>query len=286
MTVEQQNALSQLITTRMIDPLVFEGQPHRYRLPRVFGGQVVGMAVDAATKTVPQGWTAHSLQSQFIRPGIPDMPIRLSVQQTRDGGSFATRHVSASQGESTLLTCCVSFHKAENGRFDHQLRAPAAPAPDSLPDAADLVRQHPDEWPDFYLEWDELDIRVAPVDDGGQDSSTTGRTAHSQVWIRATSPIADVQNEHNALLACVSDLTFLSTSLTPHGVPPKHSGIQMASLDHCLWFHRPFRLDEWLLYDQVSPSAAVGRGFCRGEFFTESGVHVATVVQEGLIRSV
>ncbi|QIX53769.1 acyl-CoA thioesterase domain-containing protein [Rhodococcus sp. DMU1] len=277
--------LLELIALDQVGPTVFEGIPTRYRLPRVFGGQVAGMALEAAARTLTAPWSVHSVQSQFLRPGDADRPIRFVVEKSRDGGSFASRNVDAYQGETRLFSARMSFHRTESGGFEHQLQQPAFTPPDGLPAAADLARERPDEWPQFYLEWDQLDIRVVPTDPASPPMSSTGAGAHSQVWMRTVRPLdTGAQNVHSALLTCIADLTFLSTSLVPHHIPPSHPGIMMASLDHCLWFHRPFRVDEWLLYDQVSPTAYAGRGLCRGEFYTADGVHVASVIQEGLIR--
>lgn len=277
-------SLTEMIDLVEIAPAIFEGRPTRFQLPRVFGGQVVAMAMEAATRTLTTPWTAHSVQCQFLRPGDASHPIRFEVTESRNGGSFANRDVDAFQGDRRLFAARVSYHRNEEGGFGHQFTAPHAAPPESLRSAAELARDTPDEWPQFYTEWESLDIRVAPTDRTKQPTST-GLSGHSQVWIRAVQPVVSpAQNTHNALLAGIADLTFLSTSLVPHGIPPKHSGVQMASLDHCVWFHRPFRVDEWLLYDQVSPSAHGGLGLCRGEFYTADGAHVASVVQEGLIR--
>lgn len=280
--------LLELIDLDQVAPSVFEGRPTRYKLPRVFGGQVAGMAMEAASRTLAEPWPVHSVQCQFLRPGAADRPIRFIVERSRDGGSFSTRNVDAYQGDIRLFSARMSYHREEADGFAHQLSGPGVISPpDTLFSAAQLARDRPDEWPQFYLEWEQLDIRVVPTDPVSAPVSTTGLSAHSQVWMRATRPLASTeQNAHSALLSCIADLTFLSTSLLPHDIPPAHPGVLMASLDHCLWFHRPFRIDEWLLYDQVSPTAHGGLGMCRGEFYTVDGTHVASVVQEGLIRPV
>lgn len=277
--------LLDLINVEQIGPTVFEGKPTRYRLPRVFGGQVAGMAMEAAARTLMAPWPVHSVQSQFLRPGDPDLPIRFEVEISRDGGSFASRNVDAYQSDTRLFSARMSYHRLVSGGYEHQLQPPTAPGPDGLPDAADLAREFPDEWPQFYLEWDMLDIRIAPGDPRRSPMASTGSSARSQVWIRAAQLLGtELQTAHSSLLTCISDLTFLSTSLVPQRIPPRHPNIMIASLDHCLWFHRPFRVDEWLLYDQVSPTAYAGRGLCKGEFYTADGTHVASVIQEGLIR--
>lgn len=286
MSVKHRDLLD-LIEIEQIAPTVFEGQPTRYRLPRVFGGQVAGMAMEAASQTLPEPWPAHSVQCQFLRPGSADRPIRFAVERVRDGGSFASRNVDAYQGDVRLFSARMSYHREEVDGFDHQLPVPSTTPPDDLHSAAELAHDRPDEWPQFYREWEQLDIRIVPTGPASAPASTTGLTAHSQVWMRAVEPLpTSRQNTHNALLACIADLTFLSTSLLPHGLPPTHPGVMIASLDHCVWFHRPFRVDEWLLYDQVSPTAYGGLGLCRGAFYTADGIHVASVIQEGLIRPV
>ncbi|WP_030167961.1 MULTISPECIES: acyl-CoA thioesterase II [Actinomycetes] len=285
MTVGQ-SELTDLLALTEVGEFMFQGSATRYQLPRVFGGQVVGQAMMAASRTVRPGFTPHSVQCQFLRPGNPATPIRYVVGATRDGRSFVNRDVDAYQDQRRIMSARLSFHCEENG-FEHQLHAPSAPAPDGLASAADLSRDMPTEWPAFYREWDSLDIRIVPHNPLTGPLASTHRGAHNQVWMRAKSELPQSDQQiHSALLSCIADLTFLSTSLIPHGIGAAHEGVQMASLDHCVWFHRPFRVDDWLLYDQVSPSTHGGLGLVRGEFFSSDGRHVATVVQEGLIRQI
>ncbi|MGK2317971.1 acyl-CoA thioesterase [Gordonia rhizosphera] len=274
-----------LVAVRQIGESVFLGSPTRYSLPRVFGGQVVGQALTAASATTPPDWPVHSVQTQFLRPGSPDLPIRFAVERNRDGGSFASRTINACQGDRQILAARASYHRPETG-FEHQLAAPAVPSPHDLPSWVELYESDPDAWPTFYLEWEPLDVRIVPQSQVSAAPTSTGLGSRTQVWMRSKRTLrTDDQNTNRALLACVSDLLLLSASVLPHGVLPSHKAVQMASLDHCVWFHRPFRMDEWLLYDHMSPSSHGGLGLARGEFYTDDGRHVASVVQEGLIRS-
>lgn len=275
--------LADLLAIDQVDESTFDAWPMRYELPRVFGGQVAGLAVAVASRTVDPDAEVHSLQCQFLRAGRADEQIRFVVQRSRDGRSFATRAVDAYQSGKLIFSARLSFHRRENG-FEHQLPAPAAPGPEQLPSVSDLYHAEPGQWPPFYLEWEPLDIRVVPQDVIPAIATTSGQASRVQVWMRSSRDLGPEQSTHQALLACVADLFILSASILPHGVPSSHPGIQMASLDHCVWFHRPFRLDDWLLYDHVSPTASGGLGTCRGEFYDTDGRHVASVVQEGLIR--
>ncbi|OLL20275.1 MULTISPECIES: acyl-CoA thioesterase [unclassified Rhodococcus (in: high G+C Gram-positive bacteria)] len=277
--------LTALLKLEQVDELIFESLPADYPLPRVFGGQVVGLAVAASARTVPTDWSIHSVQSQFLRPGRAGQVIRFVVTRTRDGASFASRSIDAYQSDKLIFTARASFHRDEHG-FDHQMPAPAAPAPDTVPSVVDLYHAEPGLWPEFYLEWGPLEIRIVPDADVPAIPTSTGVGSRGLTWMRANKIAGGEAYMHRALLACISDLLILPESVRPHGVPSSHPGVQTASLDHCVWFHRDFRVDEWLLYDHMSPSAHGGLGFCRGEFFDSDGVHVASVVQEGLIRPI
>lgn len=277
--------LTDLLRADQIDESTFEAWPMRYELPRVFGGQVAGLAVAIASRTVDRGAEVHSLQCQFLRAGRADESIRFVVRRTRDGRSFANRDVDAYQSDKLIFSARLSFHRPEDG-YEHQMPAPVAPGPEGLPSVVDLYHAEPGNWPPFYLEWGPLDIRVVPQDQVTATATTSGLGSRVQTWMRAMGDLGPEQSTHSALLACVADLFILSASVLPHGIPSSHAGIQMASLDHCVWFHRPVRLDDWLLYDHLSPTASGGRGSCRGEFYDRQGRHVASVVQEGLIRRV
>jgi acyl-CoA thioesterase-2 len=251
---------------------------------RVYGGQVLGQALVAATRTVEEPRLAHSLHGYFILPGDPAHPIIYEVERTRDGASFTTRWVKAIQNGRAIFTMGVSFHRPEEG-FDHQAEMPAVPAPESLPSATDLMNQLIDKLPEnmrsYWMRDRPVDMR--PVDVSrylGRDK----RLPVQQIWMRANGALPDDPKLHQSVLAYASDFTLLDTALIAHGKLLFDVDIQLASLDHALWFHRPFRADDWLLYVQDSPSASGARGFCRGSFFARDGRLVASAVQEGLMR--
>ncbi|MBJ7336375.1 acyl-CoA thioesterase domain-containing protein [Mycolicibacterium sp.] len=250
---------------------------------RLFGGHVAGQALAAAAHTVTNG-VPHSMHSYFLRPGSPDLPIRYEVERVRDGRSFASRRVVALQDGRHLFSLQASFHQAEDGPA-HQYLAPTAPQPDDCEVIPTTPGTRESEWPVLYEQWGSLDLRYASPAVIGGANTTTGHPSHTQVWMRTTAAVDRPQAEHSCILACISDLTLLSAAIAPHGNSVSHAGFATASLDHCLWFHRPFRMDEWMLYDQISPTASQGRGMARGEIF-QHGHHVATVMQEGSIRRV
>jgi acyl-CoA thioesterase-2 len=280
-------ALAALLNILDLEPLeqnLFRGVSPKEGWQRVYGGQVLGQALVAATRTVDEPRLAHSLHGYFILPGDPAHPIIYEVERTRDGASFATRWVRAIQNGRAMFTMGVSFHKAEEG-FDHQAEMPAVPEPESLPSATDLMNQLIDRLPEnmrsYWMRDRPIDMR--PVDVSrylGRDK----RPPMQQIWMRANGELPDDPKLHQSVLAYASDFTLLDTALIAHGKLLFDVDIQLASLDHALWFHRPFRADEWLLYVQDSPSASGGRGFCRGSFFARDGRLVASAVQEGLMR--
>ena len=278
--------LVKLLDLETIDVNLFRGTQPTTMLQRVFGGQVAAQALVAGMRTVEPPRTAHSLHSYFLRAGDTAVPIVYDVERIRDGRSFSTRRVVARQHGRPIYYMTVSCQVPEAG-FEHQDRMPEVPSPEESVDMGELVRRrapdHADEW---LSEWAALELR--PIGDSRPDGSgglaSEDHPARSRLWIRVNGRLDDEELTHKAAFTYASDLTLLGSALVPHGVPISSSAVQSASLDHTIWFHRPFRADEWLLYDQVSPSASGARGLALGRLFAEDGRLVATVAQEGLIR--
>ena len=261
----------------------FQGQSEDLGFPNLFGGQVLGQALMATTRTI-EDRMPHSMHAYFLRPGNARAPIDYEVQRVRDGGSFSVRRVIARQEGKEILTGSVSFQVEEDG-FDHQIDMPDVPDPMSLKTEQELNRELLDRVPEkFHSQLTRnrpIEIRpVDPVNPLDPDK----RSPHKQSWFRAQGELPDDRILHCCLLAYASDFAFLGTSLNPHGVTFMTPSMQVASLDHAIWFHRDFRMDEWLLYDKDSPSAAGGRGFNRGSVFNQDGILVASTAQEALIR--
>jgi acyl-CoA thioesterase-2 len=279
------SALDQLIAILDLEPLernLFRGRSPSDGRGRVFGGQVIAQALVACSRTVERR-EPHSLHAYFLLGGDPESPILYEVDRIRDGGSFTTRRVLAIQHGAAIFAMTASFHKREEGH-DHAMPPPDVPPPDSLPSEADMkAAALPLPEPlRLYLER-ERPIELRPVEFGRYlGERPPGDRFH--VWFRAAARLPDDPAVHRAVLAFASDLTLLDASLVPHRMTVFQREIQAASLDHALWFHRPFRADEWLLYAQDSPSAQGARGFSRGLIYTAGGALVASVAQEGLIR--
>jgi acyl-CoA thioesterase-2 len=266
--------LVELLDLEMIDVDLFRGRQPDTSAQRVFGGQVLGQALAAASRTVDPERQVHSLHGYFLRPGDTAVPIVYRPEPTRDGRTFSSRRVVASQNGKPIFYMSASYQRPERG-LDH-----ADPMPDDLvpPDKAQTLASVFEaasgrKAEDWNKEWAALDVRLAGV---------TGR----RYWIRAAGKLPDDPALHACVLAYASDLTLLGASLLPHGLIIGDRRIQPASLDHALWFHREFRADEWLLYDQASPSGSGARGFATGRLFTEDGRLIASVAQEGLIRPI
>ena len=275
-------ALDELIALLDLEPLevnLFRGVSWKDDRLRVFGGQVAGQALVAAGRTVDDK-SVHSLHAYFLRPGDPKVPIIYEVDRIRDGKSFATRRVVAIQHGEAIFNLQASFHVGEDG-LSHQATMPDVPAPETLPSAAELEPPVADGklWRD-----QPIDIRYV---DGPPWARPESAGARQLVWIRADGQLPDDPLLHTCIVAYASDYSLLGCALVPHG---RHhfgqSGLMIASLDHAMWFHRPFRADEWLLYSQVSPSASQGRGLAYGGIFQTNGTLVVSVVQEGLLRVV
>ncbi|MFA5949163.1 MAG: acyl-CoA thioesterase II [Hyphomicrobium sp.] len=277
-------ALLRILDLERLEQNLFRGVSPKVGWQRVYGGQVLGQALVAAVRTVAEPRTVHSLHAYFLLAGDPTHPILYEVERIRDGGSFTTRRVKAIQNGSAIFAMSVSFHKVEEG-FEHQAQMPDVPGPETLPSARDLMLRMVETLPEttrsFWMREQPVDLR--PVDFSRYQSAEPG-PSHQYIWLRANGGLPDEQKLHQCVLAYASDFTLLDTALVAHGKLLFDPDIQLASLDHALWFHRPFRADEWLLYAQDSPSAAGARGFCRGSFFTRDGRLVASASQEGLIR--
>jgi acyl-CoA thioesterase-2 len=250
---------------------------------RVFGGLVVAQALVAASRTV-EGRAPHSLHAYFVLPGDPTIPIVYEVERVRDGRSFTTRRCVAVQSGRPIFDLFASFQVAEAG-LEHQAVMPAVPDPDSLPSKADIEAKAPGLLPPGLKAWfsSEQAIEVRPCSLSRYDG-TGGPNPVQQVWIRATGRLPDDPAIHRAVLAYLSDLTLIDVALAAHGRTLFEPEFSVASLDHAIWFHRPARADEWLLYTQDSPNTAGGRGLARGLVFSREGRLVASVMQEGVIR--
>jgi acyl-CoA thioesterase-2 len=280
------SAVAELLKTLDLEPLevnLFRGQSPQNGWQRVFGGQVIGQALVAATRTV-EGMMPHSLHAYFLLAGDPKVPIIYEVDRIRDGRSFSTRRVVAIQHGRAIFSMSVSFHADEPG-LDHQVAMPDVPHPDTLPDEAEVRAKILPQLPEAVRRYYERErpIELRPVEFGRYAGKTIA-DGRFHVWIRTTGPLPDDPAIHRCALAFASDMTLLDTSLLSHGRSVFDRDIMAASLDHALWFHRPFRADQWLLYTQDSPNLHDARGFSRGLIFAADGTLVASVTQEGLVR--
>ena len=264
--------LLDLLDLEQIEVNIFRGRSPDDDRQRVFGGQVAGQALVAVGRTVPADRPVHSLHAYFIRPGDPAVPIVYTVERVRDGRSFTTRRVAAIQHGKTIFTLSASFHHPEPG-VEHAEAMPAVPAAESV--------ARPDH--EFFA-GNPIDLRfVGPAGDDPAGVRVAG-TGHNLVWLRANGELPDDPLLHVCLMTYASDLTLMDTVFLANGLTWTDGSVTGASLDHAMWFHRPFRADRWLLYVQDSPSASGARGLAMGEVFTREGELVVSVVQEGLLR--
>jgi len=276
--------LEEVVSILDLEPIernLFRGRQPKDERKRVFGGQVVAQALAAAYQTVER--SVHSLHAYFIRGGDPALPIVYQVDRLRDGKSFSVRRVLAIQHGEAIFSMGCSFQNPEEG-MEHQIAMPDVPGPESLASQDDLLslleKIQPERFDAFNATWP---VEIRPVDpEGLLRRHIEGPMRH--FWVRARGPLADDSKLHQEILAYASDMTLLDTSLAIHGRSVFDTEVQAASLDHAVWFHRPFRIDDWLLFSQASPSASGARGFNDGRFFSRDGVLVASVAQEGLIR--
>lgn len=273
-----------ILDLEQLEVNLFRGRSPQSRWQRVFGGQVIGQALVAASRTVEPERRPHSLHAYFLLGGDPKVPIIYEVDRIRDGKSFTTRRVVAIQHGQPIFSMSASFHVEEAG-FSHQSAMPDVPPPEKLPSGPELPAAALATMPEVVRRFFEQErpVELRPVEIERYLGKST-KDPRFHIWIRTTGPLPDDPSIHQCVLAYASDMMLLDTSLIPHGRTVFDRRIMAASLDHALWFHRPFRADEWLLYAQDTPSASGARGFSRGLIFKRDGTLVASVAQEGLVR--
>lgn len=275
--------LLQLLELETLEDNLFRGESRDIGTPRVFGGQVLAQAVIAASRTVDEG-VMHSLHAYFLRAGDPGAPIVYDVDRNRDGRSFKSRRVVAIQHGRPIFTMAASFQLEQDG-LTHQFDMPEVPEPESLPSESSLQEDQLEQVPQILRRWFS---RTGPFDFRPVEQSDVfhpkPRPPYSNIWFRLNEKIDVPDSMHLALMAYASDFHLVGTATLPHGISYLQNDLTMASLDHAMWFHRPVRVDDWLLYACDSPSASGGRGLARGLIYDRSGRLVASTVQEGMIR--
>lgn len=275
--------LLEILNLEQLEHNLFRGKSPNVGWQRVFGGQVIGQALVAATRTVEER-PVHSLHCYFMRPGDPTVPIIYDVDKIRDGRSFTTRRVVAIQHGKPIFSLSASFQIVEDG-YDHQIDMPDVPQPEDLPSEKELKEKYlefaPQNVKDYWSRPRPIETRPTALD---HYFTKEKLKPEQHIWIRTTSPVPDDHLSSTAVLAYLSDMTLLDTSLFAHGTSIFNRKLQVASLDHAMWFHRKADFSDWLLYTQDSPSASAARGFTRGSLYTRSGLLIASVAQEGLIR--
>jgi acyl-CoA thioesterase-2 len=285
MTDAMQTLLS-ILDLETLEHNLFRGRSPDSGWQRVFGGQVIGQALVAAQRTVDADRQVHSLHAYFMRPGDPSVPIIYEVDRLRDGGSFTTRRVLAIQHGHAIFSLAASFQVEEEGALEFQLPMPLdVPKPDSLLSEKQVIAHFIDQVPDNIKRyWQrERPIEMKPVN-LAHYMSRMPQPPQQHVWFRTTGPVPDNRALQASVLAYISDMTLLDTATYPHGRAVYDPELQMASLDHAMWFHRLNRLDDWLLYTQDTPSSSGSRGFARGAIYAQDGTLIASVAQEGLMR--
>lgn len=273
--------LLRVLTPTAVADDIFVATNMHPRAPRVYGGQVLAQALRAASATVAGDRDVHSQHAYFLRPGNPAEPIQLEVERALDGGSLSSRRVVALQRGKPILVCSVSFQRPGRGE-QYQQEMPVVPAPETLPDERERALANDEMDEDFMIATGgDLDVRlVNPVD----WRNPVTRPAHLEAWIKTSAPVADRPGLHAALLAYMSDTLMVDVCLLANGVSYLQPELQVASLDHALWFHSPIRADEWLLHTVEAEHVGGGRGLARGRFYTRDGVLVASVAQQALMR--
>lgn len=282
--MKQVSELLALLNLERIEMNLFRGESRSVGSPRVFGGQVMAQALSAAMRTVPEDRFVHSFHGYFVLPGNLDIPIIFEVDRIRDGGSFTTRAVKAIQNGKAIFHLTASFQLDQEG-FDHQVEMPKVLGYDELVSYDGMAKQFGDQLPPNILKILNIErpIEFRPVEFLNPFASEVYEPVRN-VWLKTKGEMTTDRRQNALVLAYASDYNLLTTALFPHGKAIDHRNLQIASLDHAMWFHRPFRADEWLLYSIDSPSASGARGFTRGNIFDVEGKLVASVVQEGLMR--
>jgi acyl-CoA thioesterase-2 len=277
--------LVKLLALEKIEENLFRGQSQDLGWGTVFGGQVLGQALSAAVQTVPADRAIHSLHAYFLRPGDVHRPIVYDVDRIRDGSSFTTRRVVAIQNGKAIFNMSSSFHKPEPG-FEHQDAMPEVPPPEKLLTLQQIVAASTRPLPEIFRQraTAETPFEFRPIEVPTDPFLPAPQPPSRSVWLKSVDRLPDDPTLHPYLLAYASDHHFIGTALLPHGVSFLTPGMQIASLDHVMWFHQPFRADEWLLYVMDSPAAHGSRGLARGRVFTRDGRLVASTAQEGLMR--
>jgi acyl-CoA thioesterase II len=278
------NNLLDLLQLEQLEQGLFRGQSEHIGLPQVYGGQVIGQALSAARYTVDETRTAHSFHSYFLHPGDPLKPIIYDVENLRDGRSLSTRRVKAIQNGRPIFYLTASYHGDTPG-FEHQNTMPIVPSPETLSSETELASQVTHLLPEPLRQMlcGEKAIEVRPVN-VINPLMPDKREPKQHLWIKANGTLPDNQLIHQYLLAYASDWGFLTTAMFPHGVSLMTPNFQVATIDHSIWFHRPFKMDDWLLFAIESPTASNTRGLVRGEIYNRQGVLVASAVQEGVMR--
>lgn len=276
--------LIELLHLEQIDETIYRGQNYQTPWKRVFGGQVMAQAIHAARRTVPDDRFLHSLHGYFILSGDISVPIIFQVDTIRDGRSFTTRRVVAIQKGRAIFNLSASFQIAEEG-FEHQITMPNVPYPEALMTDKEWAKKYIEEMPHLYKRYSqERPIEFRSVE-RFNPLTLKNKQPFRHIWLKAKGEMPNDPSIHKEVLAYASDYNLMGTSLLPHRSEFDRNKMQMASLDHAMWFHHDFRVDEWLLYALDSPAASNSRGFNRGNFFNQEGKLVASVVQEGLIRN-
>ncbi len=279
--------LEQLVELLQLEPIetnLFRGQSQDLGFPQLFGGQVIGQALSAAKQTIESDRVSHSFHSYFLLPGDSKLPVVYDVEAIRDGRSISTRRVKAIQKGRTIFYMTVSFHVPDDG-FDHQDSMPNVTLPDNLPSELDIARKYAEFIPEpLRMRFTcEKPIEMRPVE-FFNPLKPEKAPPKRHIWMKTNGKLPDDLRIHKYALAYASDFSFLPTAALSHGVSFMTKGLQMATIDHSMWFHRPFRFDDWLLYVIESPSASSQRGFVRGKIFDKQGRLVASTAQEGIMR--